>query len=235
MSIGSTEHAGGADPAMIATAVEILRSGGLVAFPTDTLYALGADGLSQPAVEGLLRAKGRAPGNPIPLLIAGAGALTDIVTTVHPYVAALADSFWPGPMTLVLPALPRVPDAVTGGTGTVGVRVPDHPVPLALIRALGRPITGTSANRSGTPPTRLASDVAANLADSVDLVIPGECGAVGEEALASTVIDCTASPPRITRNGALEAYEVLAVIQQANRVMKNPGGNSQTDGNEGPA
>ncbi len=213
------------DPDLIARAVDILKSGGLVAFPTDTLYGLGADGFSQSAVEGLLRAKGRAPGNPVPLLIASADSLTEVVTTVHPYVAALAKSFWPGPMTLVLPALPEVPDAVTAGTGTVGVRVPGHPVPLALIRGLGRPITGTSANRSGTPPTSLASDVAANLADSVDLVIPGRCG---DDDLPSTVIDCTATPPRITRNGALAAYEVLRVIQQGYRDLKSPGGESES-------
>ncbi len=216
------------DSDLIARAVDILKSGGLVAFPTDTLYGLGADGFSQSAVEGVLRAKGRKSGHPVPLLIASADSLANVVATVHPYVAALAKAFWPGPMTLVLPALPEVPDAVTAGTATVGVRVPDHPVPLALIRGLGRPITGTSANRSGTPPTRLASEVAANLADSVDLVIPGRCGEAGEEELPSTVIDCTATPPRITRNGALPAYEVLRVIQQGYRDLKSPGGESES-------
>ncbi len=212
------------DPDLIARGVDILNSGGLVAFPTDTLYGLGADGLSQSAVEGVLRAKGRKSGNPLPLLIASADSLTKVVAMVHPYVAALAKSFWPGPMTLVLPALAEVPDAVTAGTGTVGVRVPDHPVPLALIRGLGRPITGTSANRSGTPPTSLASDVAANLADSVDLVIPGRCG---EDGLPSTVIDCTAIPPRITRNGALAVHEVLRVIQQGYRGAAGARGGSE--------
>ena len=213
----------GAD--LIAQGVDILKSGGLVAFPTDTLYALGADGFSQSAVEGVLRAKGRAPDNPVPLLIASADSLADVVMTVHPYVAALAKSFWPGPMTLVLLAVPKVPNAVTAGTGTVGVRVPDHPVALALIEGLGRPVTGTSANRSGTPPTGLASDVAANLADSVDLVIPGRCGGDGTP---STVIDCTATPPRITRNGALAVHEVLRVIQQGYRGAESAGGESES-------
>ncbi|MCH8222509.1 MAG: threonylcarbamoyl-AMP synthase [Chloroflexi bacterium] len=216
------------DAELIARGVAILKSGGLVAFPTDTLYALGADGFSQSAVERVLRAKGRDPDNPVPLLIASAESLVKVAVMVHPFVAALAKSFWPGPMTLVLSARPEVPDAVTAGTGTVGVRVPDHPVPIALIRGLGRPITGTSANRSGTPPTRLASEVAANLADSVDLVIPGRCGEAGEEELPSTVIDCTATPPRITRNGALAAYQVLRVIQQGYRDLESPGGESDS-------
>ena len=213
------------DAELIARGVDILNAGGLVAFPTDTLYGLGADGFSQSAVEGVLRAKGRGSGNPVPLLIDSADSLDKVVATVHPYVAALAKSFWPGPLTLVLPARPEVPDAVTAGTGAVGVRVPDHPVPLALIRGLGRPITGTSANRSGMPPTRLASEVAANLAGSVELVIPGHCG---EDGLPSTVVDCTAATPSITRNGALAAYEVLRVIQQAHRSLKSPGGESDS-------
>ena len=211
------------DDALIARGVQILRSGGVVAFPTDTVFGLGADGLNEMAVRRVFKAKGRQAASPVPLLIGGVDSLELIALTAQPYVDALAEAFWPGPMTLVLPARPEIPDSVTAGTGTVGVRVPDHPVPIALIDGLGGPIVGTSANPSGTPPTGDAAEVAANLAGSVDLVIPGECGVAGQGGVAglpSTVIDCTSTPPRITRNGGLEAHDVLRVIQEGHRGLK---------------
>ena len=133
----------------------ILAAGGLVAFPTETVYGLGADALNPDAVARIFAAKGRPTDHPLICHIASVDDLAPLVAEVTPAARALADAFWPGPLTLVMPRSAAVPDAVTGGRDTVAVRVPDHPVALALLRAFGGPVAAPSANRFGRPsPTR---------------------------------------------------------------------------------
>ena len=131
--------------------VESLRAGGMVVFPTDTLYGLGVDPASEEALARLLAVKGREAGKPIPLLLDGPARASSLALQIPAGASRLMERFWPGALTIVLPARPSLPAAVTGGTGTVGLRVPGHPVPRALAGAVGGAITGTSANRAGSP------------------------------------------------------------------------------------
>lgn len=197
------------EPARVAQAVELIRAGGVVAYPTDTFYGLGADPFNEEAVIKLLRAKGRSPTNPVPLLLMGPDDC-QMVSTEFPIEARrLAERYWPGPLTIVLPAREEVPSCVTGGTATVGVRVPDHPVPLALVKGLGRPITGTSANTSGLRPHQTAQGVKRDLGEAVELIIPGHCGLAN---LPSTVLDFSQSPPRLLREGAIKRHELMSIL-----------------------
>ena len=195
---------------IIAEAVEVLRGGGLVAYPTDTLYGLGAHAYLPVAVERVFAAKGRAVEKALPLLLAREEDLECVAADVPDRAWQLARAFWPGALTLVLRRGPPLPDVVVGGGPTVAVRVPHHAVPLALVAALGAPITGTSANRAGEPAPRLASEVVAALGEEVDLVLDGgPCpGGVG-----STVVDVTVHPPRILRKGAVSEAEIAAVLE----------------------
>ena len=190
----------------IARGVAILRRGGVVAYPTDTLYGLGADITQPAAVEQVFEIKGRPHGMPLPVLLSGPQDLSLVSDDVPPLAWTLAERFWPGPLTLVVPRAPRVP-AIIGARGwTVAVRVPDHPVPRELARRLGSPITGTSANLSGGPSPHTADDVRRQLGDSVGLIIEGGPPPDGR---ASTVLDITQSPPRVLRLGAI-SWETLA-------------------------
>ena len=190
----------------IQNAADLLRRGGLVAFPTETVYGLGANGLDEAAVTRIFEAKGRPQDNPLILHIASDDQLDQYCADIPPAAYALAKRFWPGPLTLVLRRRPTVPDAVTAGLSTVAVRCPAHPVALALIRAAGVPVAAPSANRSGKPsPTRFAH-VLADLSGRVDIMLDGGDCDVGVE---STVLDLTESPPRLLRPGGvpLEALE----------------------------
>jgi len=131
--------------------VESLRAGGMLVFPTDTLYGLGVDPASEEALARLLAVKGREGGKPVPLLLDGPARASSLVRRIPAEASRLMERFWPGALTIVLPARPSLPAAITGGTGTVGLRVPGHPVPRALAAAAGGAITGTSANRAGSP------------------------------------------------------------------------------------
>ncbi|MBI4233661.1 MAG: threonylcarbamoyl-AMP synthase [Chloroflexi bacterium] len=192
--------------AQIQEGVAILRRGGLVAFPTDTLYGLGADGLNEAAVERVFEAKGRPYGMPLPLLLADPADLGRVASPVPDLALTLARRFWPGPLTLVLPKAPAVPTVVAGRGWTVGVRLPNHPVPRELARRLGNPITGTSANLSGQPPAATAAEVRRQLGDVIDLIVEGGPAGGGQE---STVVDLTGPRPRIVREGAI-SREALA-------------------------
>jgi L-threonylcarbamoyladenylate synthase len=186
-------------PETLALAAKILRDGGLVAFPTETVYGLGADALNADAVARIFAAKGRPAHNPLIVHIADASELPQIAGPV-PSARPLMDRFWPGPLTLVFPKAPSVPDIVTAGGPTVAVRIPNHPVALALLSAAGTPVAAPSANRSEQiSPTR-AEHVADSLGDSIDLVLDGGPCAVGLE---STVLDVTVWPPRIMRPGMI--------------------------------
>ena len=198
-----TIHRARGGPALqdaLAQAVAVLGRGGLVAFPTDTLYGLGADALNEAAVERVFQAKGRPDGMALPVLI---GDLEQLETVVHPVPALawrLAERFWPGALTLVAPRGPLVPALVGSRGWKVGVRLPDHPVPRELARRLGRPIIGTSANRSGGPEARTAAQVREQIGDRVDLVLDvGPAPGGGP----STVLDITGPSPRVLRQGAV--------------------------------
>jgi L-threonylcarbamoyladenylate synthase len=190
-------------------AAEILRSGGLVAFPTETVYGLGADATSAAAVRRIFAAKGRPPTNPLIVHVADAEVARKYATTWPESAQRLAGAFWPGPLTLVLPKSPEIVDDVTAGRGTVGLRVPDHPLALELLRAFGGPIAAPSANRSNRVSPTTAQHVRDELGDAVDLVLDGGPCAVGIE---STVLDLSGTTPVILRPGGLSRADVEGVI-----------------------
>ncbi len=184
----------------LARAVTVLRAGGLVAFPTETFYGLGAAALSAAAARRVLRAKGRTDGKPILVLVDSVAMVERVASTLAPEARRLMARHWPGALTLVLPAAADVPDAITAGTGTVGVRWSPHPVALALVRALGEPVTAPSANRAGATPPTTAAAVLADIGDDLELVLDGGPTPGGTP---STVLDVTTDPPRVLREGAV--------------------------------
>jgi L-threonylcarbamoyladenylate synthase len=201
-------------PAVLAEAAAVLRRGGLVAFPTETVYGLGANALDAEAVERIYAAKDRPARNPIIVHVADARAAEDITLAWPELASRLAARFWPGPLTLVLPKHPKVPDIVTAGLPTVGVRVPVHPVALGFLRAVGTPVAAPSANRSsGLSPTR-AAHVLSDLAGRVDVILDGGPTHAGLE---STVLDLTTTPPRLLRPGPIAPAVIEAVIGPINR------------------
>ena len=197
------------DPAIIAQAANVLRSGGLVAFPTETVYGLGANALDPDAVERIYAAKGRPSYNPIIVHIADARDAAMIAAEWPERADQLARAFWPGPLTIVVPKKPNVPDGVTAGLATVAIRVPAHPVAHALLVAAGIPIAAPSANRSTMLSPTTAAHVAKSLGDSVDIILDGGPTNVGIE---STVIDLTTSTPTLLRPGTIPAEELRRVI-----------------------
>ncbi|GIO33160.1 MULTISPECIES: L-threonylcarbamoyladenylate synthase [Paenibacillus] len=167
-------------------AAAILREGGVVAFPTETVYGLGADARSTAAVEAVFAAKGRPSDNPLIVHIANRGGLDGLVKAVSPAAQRLMDAFWPGPLTIVLPVQPgALSPRVTAGLDTVGIRMPDHPVALALIAESGCPVAAPSANRSGRPSPTLAGHVMEDLAGTIGGIVDGGATGVGVE---STVV-----------------------------------------------
>jgi L-threonylcarbamoyladenylate synthase len=186
--------------AVLEESLRFLRHGGVVAFPTDTLYGLGADAFSPKAVRRVFDIKGRASKSGLPLLIGDAADLDMVAVDITDLARTFAEKFWPGPLTLVLPRSARVPSVVTGGLDTVAVRIPDHPVPRALARSLGRPITGTSANPAGGPDPVSAADVKRLLGEAVDYIIDGGPSPLGSP---STILDLSGDRPRILRAGAV--------------------------------
>jgi L-threonylcarbamoyladenylate synthase len=187
----------------------VLRSGGLVAFPTETVYGLGADARDASAVARVFAAKGRPAANPVIVHVTSAEEAQPLTAAWPEAAARLAARFWPGPLTLVLPRSGCVPDVVTAGGPTVAVRVPAHPVALALLRAAGLPVAAPSANRStGLSPTR-AEHVLRGLGGHIDLILDGGPTAGGLE---STVLDLTAPPPRLLRPGLVTPAEIEAEV-----------------------
>ncbi len=194
-------------PEAIATALDVLRRGGLVAFPTDTVYGVGARAFDALAIERVYASKGREATKALPILLADLTGLPGITQMLPPEVLRLAETFWPGPLTLVVRKHESVPEAVSRD-GTVGVRVPDHPIALALLRASG-PLAATSANRSGAADPLTADDVVAGLGNRVDLILDGGRSPGG---MPSTVVDCTSKPPALIREGPIPLEAVLAVL-----------------------
>ncbi|MFX4262671.1 L-threonylcarbamoyladenylate synthase [Pelotomaculum propionicicum] len=193
----------------IAEAGLILRGGGLVAFPTETVYGLGADATNGLAVARIFEAKGRPPDNPIIVHVAFRSQLNALAASISAAAEILMDAFWPGPLTIILPAGTGVPEAVTAGLTTVAVRMPDHPVALALIKAAGVPVAAPSANLSGKPSPTRAEHVVQDLDGRIDAILDGGPAGVGVE---STVLDLTSQVPIILRPGGITPEELRACL-----------------------
>lgn len=187
-------------------ALHLLRSGAAIAFPTDTVYGIGANGLNAAAVLQLYQIKERPRSQPIPVLLADPADLALVSSVVPAHAAALAQRYWPGGLTLVVPAAPHLPAELLAGGTSVAVRVPDHPALRSLISQLGRPLAATSANLHGKPNPRTAQDVVAQLRDRLPLVLDG--GATAGD-IASTIVDLTGPSPRVLRQGTVVVDEEL--------------------------
>jgi L-threonylcarbamoyladenylate synthase len=197
------------DGGAIEEAVRVLRAGGLVAFPTETVYGLGADALDARAIRAIFAAKGRPVTNPVIVHVPGEAEAREVVRVWPERAGTLAARFWPGPLTLVLPKRARVPDEVTAGLDGVAVRAPAHPVARSLLLAVGRPVAAPSANRAtGVSPTT-AAHVVASLGDRVDLVLDGGPTQVGIE---STVLSLVDETPLLLRPGGVSRAALEAVI-----------------------
>ena len=202
-------------------AADVIRSGGLVAFPTETVYGLGADATNVAAVARIFAAKQRPSSHPLIVHLASADQVASWACQVPAAVQRLADRFWPGPLTIILQRHPSVPDVVTGGQATVGVRVPDHPLALALLGAAGCGVAAPSANRFGRISPTCAEHVVAELGATVDFLLDGGTCAVGLE---STILDLATGRPRLLRPGAVSAEAIADVLGEmpAGRTDKSP-------------
>lgn len=203
----------------IARAAEVLRAGGLVAFPTETVYGLGANALDAGAVARIFAAKERPAADPLIVHLGGLDQLPRVARAVSPADRLLAETFWPGPLTLVLPKQPQVPALVTSGLDTVAVRVPDHPVALALLHAAGVPVAAPSANRFGHTSPTTAQHVWHDLHGRIDIILDGGPTPLGVE---STVLDVSVSPARILRPGGVTMEMLQAVIGSVTVLARGP-------------
>jgi L-threonylcarbamoyladenylate synthase len=214
------------DMVAIREAADILRRGGVVAFPTETVYGLGADALNPHAVEKVFAAKGRPTDNPLIVHLAGVEKIEEYVDDIPPIALRLADAFWPGPLTLVMKRSILVSDLVTAGLHTVGVRVPNHPVALALLREFGEGIVAPSANLSGRPSPTTAQHVEADLGGRIEMILDAGATDFGVE---STVLDITQTPPVILRFGALTRETIeqkigpIVLPHNAELLQRSPG------------
>jgi L-threonylcarbamoyladenylate synthase len=190
--------------------VSILKEGGLVAYPTDTVYGLGASATINEAVEKVYTVKDRPRNMALPLLLADVSWINEVATSLPEVARSLIDMFMPGALTLVLFKSEAVSDLITGGIATVAVRVPANPTAIALINGLGTPVVGTSANLSGKPSPLTADEVYSQLGDSVDLIIDGGMCPGGRE---STIVDVTGEVPVIIREGAISREELDKVVK----------------------
>ena len=185
---------------------DVIRAGGVIAYPTDTVYGLGADPKNIRAVRKLFSIKGRQADRPILLLIKDASEVRDWASEVNPAAERLMKKFWPGPLTLVFKAKPNVMTELTGGTGTIGLRVPGNALTRQLLAALGTALTGTSANISGRPSLCTAREASEVIGGMVDLVLDGGRAEGGNP---STVVDVSSERPKVIREGAIPSPEIL--------------------------
>lgn len=198
------------DPARLAIAVEHLRCGHVVAYPTETFYGLGVDFQNERAIKRLYELKRRDPSLPIALLVADFAMLAACVTNISEAARSLMTRFWPGPLTLCLPASAAVSRNLTTNTGKIGVRISPHPIAAALVQAYGRPITTTSANRSGYPPSLNARHIQKYFPRGLDCIVDGgECQSVR----GSTVVDLAGDTMAIVRDGTIGATELTECFQ----------------------
>ena len=179
---------------------DVVRRGGVIVYPTDTFYGIGVDPRNPQAVDRVFALKGRSPGQPLLLLLADAAEVPEWAARVSADAELLMKRYWPGPLTLVFEAHPKVLAAVTGGTGTIGLRVPGNDVTRRLLHDIGIALTGTSANRSGRPGAMSAEQAASALGDEVDLILDAGPAAVGTP---STVLDVRSLPFNVIRTGAI--------------------------------
>jgi L-threonylcarbamoyladenylate synthase len=198
------------DPDLIRSAVEVLEGGGVVVYPTRCIYGLGADARRPAAVARIYTLKRRAPTKPLLVLVPDVDAVTALARRVPPAAATIMKRFWPGKITLVFAAADALPPVVTAGSGKIGIRLPGHPVASALVRALGAPLTGTSANLSGRPGCREVRQLPPELLDGVDWVL--DAGPL-KGGIGSTVVDVTAAVPVILREGAVSRSELESVLR----------------------
>lgn len=190
-------------------AAQFIRDGKIVAFPTETVYGLGADAFQPAAVEQIFEAKGRPADNPLIVHLAERRHLRQVVSAVPPMAEALLDAFTPGPLTLILPKHPDVPAVVTAGLDTVGVRIPSHETAQAFLRACDTPVAAPSANRSGRPSPTTWQAVEEDLSGRIHCILKGERTEAGLE---STVLDCTQEPPTVLRPGSVSVEHIRTVI-----------------------
>jgi L-threonylcarbamoyladenylate synthase len=197
------------DPALVARAATIMKEGGVIAYPTETFYGLGAHAGYAAAVERIFAIKGRSFGNPIALIIGNEENLAELVQDTPPAAKKLMKAFWPGALTLVFHASSRINPRLTAGTGKIGIRVSSHPIAAALAQTLSFPITATSANLSGAAECSTAAEVIACLGEKIAALIDGgrTPGGAG-----STVLDMTTDPPAMLREGVIPASMIYAVI-----------------------
>lgn len=194
------------DPALMARAGTIIRSGGVVGFPTDTLYGLAANPFDEEAVQRVFAVKGRQPDQPVALVAASGRQVMECIGALSGPARTLADRLWPGPLTLLLPAPRTLASGIASASGTVGVRVPDHAVARALCDVSGCPLTATSANRSGNPPSDDPDAVWQALGDRLDLLLDAGRTPGGAP---STIVDVSGPTPRLIREGAIR-WETIA-------------------------
>ena len=198
-----------ADEQGITQAREIICGGGIIAFPTETYYGLGADAFDRHALQRLFRVKSRKANKPLLLLIAQRTWLPNLVKKIPSLAEKLMGHFWPGPLTLIFEASENLPEILTAGTGKVGIRISSHPIAKALVEAVGGPITGTSANRSGEASLRDPDQVRVSLGDSVDGVLDG---GITPGGTGSTVLDVTGEWPYLIRAGSIATNKLFSVI-----------------------
>ncbi len=204
-----TQFLSAADSATAALAAEIIRNGGLVAIPTETVYGLGANGLSETAVAKIFQAKGRPQDNPLILHLSGPEQMADFCRDIPAEAYTLAEKFWPGPLTMVLPAKDIVPKRTTGGLATVAVRCPDSEITRAIIRLSGVPLAAPSANISGKPSTTTAAHVLHDHDGRIEAVVDGGMCRVGVE---STIVDLTEKPARLLRPGGITPEQLVEIL-----------------------
>lgn len=197
------------DLSLIERAANCLKNGGLVAFPTETVYGLGANALDEPAVAKIFAAKGRPPSDPLIVHIATLAEIHRVAVQIPPVASQLAARFWPGPLTLVLQRHTQVPARVSAGLSTVAVRMPSHPVAQALLQAAGLPIAAPSANRFTRPSATTAAHVLEDLGGEVDIIIDGGTASIGLE---STVVDLTTTPATILRPGGIAPEDLRLFV-----------------------
>ncbi|MFH1596616.1 MAG: L-threonylcarbamoyladenylate synthase [Pseudomonadota bacterium] len=196
---------------LVAEVRALLLAGGIVALPTETFYALAVYPFERKALGRLFTLKARSPEKPVLVLVGAPEMLSQVAAAVPPAGGRLMARFWPGPLTLILPARPGLPGWLTGGTGTIGVRQPRQSVTCRLVASLGFPVTGTSANRSGRPALQDAQEVAQEFGPGVDLILDsGPCPG----GLPSTIVDVTGAPPRLVRAGAVPWARLTEVVPE---------------------
>jgi len=197
--------------AQVRRAADILKNGGVVAYPTDTVYGLGAAMNHPAAVKRIFAIKERPEGMALPLLLSDVSQIELITKNIPPAARRLAEAFFPGALTIILPKSAAVPDAVSAGAATVAFRVPDHPVARALIAAVGVPVVGTSANRSGQPSALTAAAVNVQIGGKIDMIIDGGQCLGGIE---STIIDLSGDMPAIRRRGAIPLEKIRQILPE---------------------